>query len=88
MIVAEITNVDLSNWPNGTSFFSANNGQYFVVLSDLEERSQSRITIVRRPTVILYTDEKAFAENLTPDFSYPPGTVLSEALTLAGYELT
>lgn len=61
--------------------------KYFVVQADLADYSHLADNIVRQPTVILYTDAKAHPEDLTVDFSFPPGTSAEDAIAEAGYDI-
>ena len=83
----ELTNVDLAAWGPGARFYSGSDGKHFVVQADLADYSHLLDTIVRQPTVILYTDANAHPEDLTVDFESPPGTTHEDALTAAGYTL-
>lgn len=76
-----------SGWGPGTRFFSGSDSTYFVVQADLEDYSGLSDKIVRRPTVILYTDENAVALDLVVDFQFEPGTSHEDAVTGAGYTL-
>lgn len=85
----EIVDVDLSNWTPGTRFFGASDGQFFVVDADLAEYpDDGNVRVVRRPTVVLYTNESGWPTDLTPDFTFSPGTTHEAAVAGAGYELT
>ncbi len=83
----EVTDVDLGSWGPGVKFYSASDGTHFVVHADLADYSHLPDNIVRQPTVILYTDAKAHPEDLTVDFSFPPGTPAEDAIAEAGYDI-
>lgn len=84
----EIVGVDLSNWAPGTRFFGGSDGQFFVVDADLAEYPEDgNMRFVRRPTVVLYTNESGWPTDLTPDFTFDPGTTHEVAVAGAGYEL-
>lgn len=76
-----------AGWGPGTRFFSASDDTYFVVQADLEDYSDVPGTVVRQPTVILYTDETSLALDLFVDFQFEPGTSHEAAVEGAGYEL-
>lgn len=84
---SEITDVDLAAWGPGTRFYSASDGTHFVVQADLADYSELQDTIVRQPTVILFTTATAGVTDLDVDFTFPPGTTHEDAVTGAGYTL-
>lgn len=87
-VATEIMDVELSTWIGGVKFYGATDGKYFVVDADIagpDRLGSSRI--VRRPTVIYYTDSAAVTEDLTADFMFDPGTSHEEAVIAAGYQL-
>ena len=85
--VSEVTTVDLSHWAPGVKFYRAADGCYFVVSADLGAVKVGRRTRVRRPTVVLYTDENAVPLDAEVDFVFDPGTSHEDAVGLAGFEL-
>lgn len=82
----EVVDVPISHWAPGTRFYSTDDGRYFVVCVDESEATGSR-RIIRQPTVILYTDANAVAQDLEVDFTFDPGTTHESAVTAAGFSL-
>lgn len=83
----EVTDVDLASWGPGARFFATSDETYFVVQADLADYAALPDTIVRQPTVILYTDPFGRPDDLTVDHQFPPGTTHEDAITGAGYTL-
>lgn len=71
----------------GTRFFRGDDDTFFIVMADLDDYSHLPDTIIRQPTVILYTDADARLDDLDVDFSFPPGTSVEDAVAGAGYTL-
>lgn len=84
----EILDADISHWAPGTRFYGTDDGRYFVVCVDITEAPEgSMIRIRKQPTVILYTDSSAVAEDMVPDFTSEPGTDHETACAAAGFTL-
>ena len=84
----EIFDTDISHWAPGTKFYSTDDGRYFVVCVDVTEAPEGSMTRIRRqPTVILYTNEVAVAEDLVPDYIGQPGDSHETACAAAGFTL-
>lgn len=77
----------VSNHGPDTRFFASSDGKWFIIKADLDDYSHLRDSIVRQPTVILYTDETGHLADLDVDFEFEPGTTHEDAVAGAGYEL-
>lgn len=85
----EITDVDLAGWAPGTKFYSADDGTFFVINADLHPTQDTlALTVVQRPTVLLFCTATACATDLVVDTQGDPGTTHEDLLAQAGYALS
>lgn len=84
----EVTDVDLTHWVPGSRMFHTDGGVYYIVDADLAEYPTGPNTFIRRQTSIFECDAAGVVSDLTPDFTYPPGTTAEEALAEMGYTVT